>query len=710
MAQSIDVEISVKSAAAMGALSGIAQSITSMGLAMAQAGIEAGIEAIGNSITLASDKAEAASKVNVLYGESADQIMTASEGAAESVGMSSGAYLESAGNLGNLLTNLGFAGEAAAGMSTDMIQLAADVGSFNNADPTEVVEAMGAAFRGESEPIRRFGVMLDEASIKTKAMELGLYSGVGAIDANAKAQATYALILEDTAAAQGDFARTSDGLANSQRIAAAKIEDAWTEVGEQLAPLAAEILPLLADALVEVIGWIGEAIDIVREWADDNGELIDTVLDVARAIFDQLVAALGHFVDIIGEAAYRIGGLIGAFLDLGGAIIDLSSALIHLTQGDFEGAAAAAERAMGRIQGFQENVQRAMGDTSRRASDLLLASAQEIEPVISEQQAKAIQTINGGWAAAVPPAEAAGIDVGEGIIGTLLGTIDRGQGDVESSLNETIVGPMVSIEQASKASGVEIGDGFVSVLLGSLNKGRAPVGGAAGDLGDEIPEGLEPGVEDAEDLAAQTPGELADALRSHRGAWQDALDTLGDDMKNSMDKTKEIAKIQGALAGKELARGLNSSDPIVRAQAEATKELMLDRLRELNGPAATAGERAGEAYARNFKTAAGNLLPKGSLLQGGGFDYWKSNSPPRIGPLKDLGKWGFNAGKSWADAFQEGATVGVPVLGAGGGAGGGPGGGGVTVNVYAGVGDPVAIGREVSEALRAYQRASGTVA
>jgi hypothetical protein len=238
-----------------GVFQGIGQQVARIGTDLISSGISAGIEAIGNSITLASDKAEAANKANVLFGESYATVEAASANAATSVGLSSGAYLALAGDLGNLTTNLGFTGDEAANMSVDMLSLAADMGSFNNASTEDVVAAMGAAFRGESEPIRQFGVFLDDATVKAKAMELGLYDGVGALDANAKASATYQLIIEQTGAAQGDFAETSSGLANSQKIAAAQQEEAWTRFGAALVPIATQFTNLLTPA-VEGLTWV----------------------------------------------------------------------------------------------------------------------------------------------------------------------------------------------------------------------------------------------------------------------------------------------------------------------------------------------------------------------------------------------------------------------------------------------------------------------
>jgi hypothetical protein len=79
--------------------------------------------------------------------------------------------------------------------------------------------------RGEAEPIRKFGVLLNDSTIKAKAMEMGLYDGTGALDLQAKSLAAYEVILDQTKDAQGDFARTSDGLAGQQKILTAQLEN-----------------------------------------------------------------------------------------------------------------------------------------------------------------------------------------------------------------------------------------------------------------------------------------------------------------------------------------------------------------------------------------------------------------------------------------------------------------------------------------------------
>ena len=135
-----------------------------------------------------------------------------------------------------MLVPLGFARGRAEQMSKGLVSLAADLASFNNASPEETLEAMRSGLAGETEPLRRFGVFLSDARLKQEAMSRGLYDGRGALSASAKASATYALILRDSADAQGDFRRTSGSLANQQRVLRAQYADVTTELGRALLP------------------------------------------------------------------------------------------------------------------------------------------------------------------------------------------------------------------------------------------------------------------------------------------------------------------------------------------------------------------------------------------------------------------------------------------------------------------------------------------
>jgi hypothetical protein len=186
---------------------------------------------------LASDLEESQNKANVVFGESVSVINDFASDAATALGQTEQAVLEASGTLGNLFTAMGLTGEAAAGMSVQMVQLATDIGSFQNISTDEALISLRAGLVGEAEPMRRLGVLLSAATVEAKALEMGLAGTTSALTEADKVQARYALILEQTSVQQGDFARTSDGLANQIKILDANIKTLSADIGETLVPI-----------------------------------------------------------------------------------------------------------------------------------------------------------------------------------------------------------------------------------------------------------------------------------------------------------------------------------------------------------------------------------------------------------------------------------------------------------------------------------------
>jgi hypothetical protein len=205
-----------------------------------------------DTIMAASSMAESVSKVKVVFGESADGILKFGEKSASALGIGSQKALEAAGTYGNLFQALGVGRPAATEMSTSLVQLAADLASFNNTSIDDALNALRSGLSGETEPLKRFGVALNEVTLKNKAMAMGFGEIKGVMDPAIKAQVTYALVMEQTTLAQGDYARTADGTANTMKSLAAEFENAKVAVGEILMPAFKAILGVLK-VLVPVI-------------------------------------------------------------------------------------------------------------------------------------------------------------------------------------------------------------------------------------------------------------------------------------------------------------------------------------------------------------------------------------------------------------------------------------------------------------------------
>jgi len=232
------------------------------------------------AVSAASDLSESMSKVGVIFGEGADEVTRFADTAADKLGQSKQAVLDAAGTFGTFGKAAGLSGEELAGFSNDFTTLATDLASFNNTTPEEAVNAIGAALRGEAEPMRRFGVLLNDATLKAEAMTLGIYDGSGALTDQQKILAAQSAIFKQTGDAQGDFARTSDGLANQTRRLQAQFADVQAELGMALLPVIEAILPLLSN----MADFVANNTDVVLVLAGVLAGLATTVIAVNAAM------------------------------------------------------------------------------------------------------------------------------------------------------------------------------------------------------------------------------------------------------------------------------------------------------------------------------------------------------------------------------------------------------------------------------------------
>lgn len=203
----------------------------------------AAVKGLQTIIGAASDLNEEVSKSKVIFGEAnAAAVREFAKGAA-AIGQSEKQALQAAGTFAVFGKAAGLAGQDLVDFSLKSDQLASDLASFFNTSPDQAIQAIGAAFRGESEPIRAYGVLLNDAALKQEALDEGLIKTTsGTLPQAARVQAAYGLIMKQTTDAQGDFARTSDGVANSSRIVAAQFENAKASLGQSLLPVFQQML------------------------------------------------------------------------------------------------------------------------------------------------------------------------------------------------------------------------------------------------------------------------------------------------------------------------------------------------------------------------------------------------------------------------------------------------------------------------------------
>lgn len=361
------------SSLAQGALIGVGLGAINMAAQAGQALVGFAQDGIG----MASDLGETMSKVGVVFDENAAAVTAWASDAATALGQSQAEALGAAATFGNLFVSMGMGSDVSADMSMDLVELATDLASFNNIDPGIALEKLRAGMLGQSEPMQALGVNMTAAMVSAKALEMGLAATTAELTPAMLAQARYALILEQTTTAQGDFARTSDGLANQQRIADAQWKELQTTLGTLLLPvmtavtsafnkLLRDVLPPLTAFINNVLNptfkaigdAVGPSIEFVMGMFRDLGETMQGQADGpmsylatwfaenmprVQQIVENVTNALtgfwrDHGAQIMGVVQPLLDWLVGFWDTQMKTILDVVTFVLQLLTGDFEGA------------------------------------------------------------------------------------------------------------------------------------------------------------------------------------------------------------------------------------------------------------------------------------------------------------------------------------------------------------------------------------
>mgnify|MGYP003113769168 CR=1 FL=1 len=205
---------------------------------------------VGRFANAAGDAEEIANKFNVVFGDNADAVRTWAEAYGDSVGRATTSIMSFASTLQDTFVPMGFARSEATQLSTQLTKLAIDVASFNNAADADVLNAFQSALVGNHETVRRYGIVITEASLQQEALRSKLVETNRPLTNQEKVQARLNLLLKGSKDAIGDAARTQESYANQVK----KLNEQWKEFSEALG---AEVLPIvtkLVGAMADLLG------------------------------------------------------------------------------------------------------------------------------------------------------------------------------------------------------------------------------------------------------------------------------------------------------------------------------------------------------------------------------------------------------------------------------------------------------------------------
>lgn len=280
----------------------------------------------------ASDLQETVSKSDTIFGSNAGAMRKWAQNAATTMGLSREQALAAGAGFGDMFTQIGFAGDQAAKMSRGVVQMSADLGSFNNLDTADVANRMSAAFRGEYDSLQALIPNINAARVESEAMAATGKTVAKELTAQEKAAAVLAIVNKDGARAMGDFAKTSDGAANAAKIATAEWEDQKAAIGERLLPILTTLISFVRGTVIPAVGamaaFIGDevipALQSFGQWVSANQTPLLLIAGLIAAVF------LPHLIALAATSTATALKSVAAWLLMKGSAV--AGAAAHSAQ------------------------------------------------------------------------------------------------------------------------------------------------------------------------------------------------------------------------------------------------------------------------------------------------------------------------------------------------------------------------------------------
>jgi len=220
-------------------------------------------------VNMASAVEEMQSKSAVVFGNFVSDVRGQLEKFGDTVGRSTFELEGMASSIQDTFVPMGFARKEASKLSVQLTKLAVDVASFNNASDVETMMAFQSALVGNHETVRRFGVVITEATLKQELLRMGITKTADEVSNAEKVQARLNLIIAGTSDAQGDAERTNTSFANSMKALSAEFQEFMVEAINPMLPALANMVRSIKDSIIQTkeflrsIGLLKELNEIV---------------------------------------------------------------------------------------------------------------------------------------------------------------------------------------------------------------------------------------------------------------------------------------------------------------------------------------------------------------------------------------------------------------------------------------------------------------
>lgn len=269
-------------------------------------------------IELGSDLAEVQNVVDVTFGAMSETINRFARDALEEFGLSETSAKRYTSTMGAMLKSMGFTTQAAADMSMEMTGLAADMASFYNLDSETAFEKIRSGISGETEPLKQLGINMSVANLEAFALSQGITKAYNAMTQQEQAMLRYNYLMQATADAQGDFARTSDSWANQVRVLTERFNALKAAIGQGLIAVLTPVIKVLNQLLAKILTVTDAFSNFIAKITGKNTQTTTTVSGIGDAA-DSAASSMGDVgdaTDAAGKSAKKAAKEYGGLLSM----------------------------------------------------------------------------------------------------------------------------------------------------------------------------------------------------------------------------------------------------------------------------------------------------------------------------------------------------------------------------------------------------------
>lgn len=259
------------------------------------------------SIKTASAMTELDNVINVTFGEDRfSAIALNADMMGKAMGRSNLQMRQMVSQFGALGKGAGFTSDKLEEMGMTLTKRAVDIGSFWNVADSEAQTALNSIYTGETETLKRFGVVMTEVNLKNFAMQQGITKLYKDMTEAERVQLRYNFVLSKTAFLQGDAERTIGSTANQMKVLKSNMTNLYASLGKQLDPEFNKFLRNLNNS-IESLSENEELISNITGLIIGLGRALMFTGDVLKTSLDYFTkfVTLGY-VDTFGESLTNI--------------------------------------------------------------------------------------------------------------------------------------------------------------------------------------------------------------------------------------------------------------------------------------------------------------------------------------------------------------------------------------------------------------------